>query len=385
MSAKSYDVVIAGAGSVGLPAAYHLAARGVKTLVIDPLPSPGQGSNKAAIGGVRATHSKPSKIRLCLDSIAELSSWRERHGREIEWFAGGYVFVAYHEDDRRELLELLEVQQSHGLDIGWLERDELIERVPHLSAEGLLGGTYAPSDGSASPLLTARAYYEEAVRLGAEFHFGERITAIIRRHGRVVGVRTERGGYATATILNAAGAWGQAVARMAGLDVPVTPDSHEAGITEPLAPLFDPMVVDIRPGEGVKNSYFYQRREGQILFCLTPDPPFLGTDRRETSGFLPRIADRMVDRVPILSRAKVRRTWRGLYPMTPDGSPIIGAVEELPGYLQAVGMCGQGYMLGPGVGQLIARLVSGALSDHDHEVLKDLSANRDFTSAEALG
>ena len=57
----------------------------------------------------------------------------------------------------------------------------------------------------------------------------------------------------------------------------------------------------------------------------------------------------MVDLVPRLRHLKVRRTWRGLYPMTPDGFPIVGKERELAGYYHAVGMCGQGYMLGPGI------------------------------------
>ena len=110
-----------------------------------------------------------------------------------------------------------------------------------------LGGTYSPGDGSASPLLTAHAFCARAAECGAEFRFRERVTGIIRRHGRVVGVRTDKGGYATKLVINAAGPWARAVAQMCGLDVPVMPDSHEAGITEPVERFLEPMVVDIRP------------------------------------------------------------------------------------------------------------------------------------------
>lgn len=384
MTTQTFDAVVVGAGSVGLPAAVEMARAGVRTLVVDQFPSPGQGSNKAAIGGIRATHSTPAKIRLCLDSIRVFSTWKEAHGDEIEWQQGGYCFVAYRAEEERTLKDLLQVQKRYGLDIDWLGREALLARVPCLNPDGLLGGTFSPGDGSASPLLSSVAFHREARRLGVAFRFGERVTGIIRRKGKVVGVRTDKGGYATETVVNAGGPWARTVAQGGGLDVPVVPDSHEAGITEPVAPFLPTMLVDIRPAPGSKNYYFYQHRPGQVVFCITPEPPVVGTDRRETSGYLPMIARRMVDLVPRLSNLRVRRTWRGLYPMTPDGSPIVGAAAELPGMVHAVGMCGQGYMLGPGVGALLSRLVTSRLSAEDRETLEELSPSRQFGRAEAL-
>ena len=384
MTTKVYDVIIIGAGSVGLPTAFFLAQAGFKPLVIDQFASPGQGSNKAAIGGIRATHSAPSKINLCLKSIEVFSTWQETYGDNIEWYPGGYSFVAYREQEERALKDLLKVQQTFGLNIRWLERDDLLEVIPDLKREGLMGGTFSPQDGSASPLLSAHAFYTQARARGVEFHWRERVTGIIRRRGRVVGVRTDQGGYATGTVINAAGPWARGVAQMAGLDVPVVPDSHEAGITEPVAHFLGPMVVDVRPADGSKNYYFYQHRPGAIVFCITPEPPIVGTDRRETSVFLPMIARRMVDLMPKLANVKVRRTWRGLYPMTPDGSPIVGRVREPEGYIYAVGMCGQGYMLGPGVGALLTHLVQDNLTPEDEQALEELSPYREFGGEEKL-
>jgi sarcosine oxidase subunit beta len=384
MSTQVYDAIVVGAGSVGLPTAVSLAQAGLRPLVIDQFPGPGQGSNKAAIGGIRATHSQPAKIRLCLDSLRIFSTWKETHGHDLEWQANGYAFVAYRDREERELKELLRVQQQHGLNIRWVDRAEMLAAVPDLNPGELRGGTFSPDDGSASPLLSSVGFYNRARSLGVEFRFGERVTGIIRRRGRVAGVRTDRGGYATGTVVNAGGAWARSLAQAAGIDVPVVPDSHEAGITEPVAPFLGPMLVDIRPFEGSKNYYFYQHKPGQVVFCITPEPPVVGTDRRETSSFLPMIARRMVDLVPKLTNIKVRRTWRGLYPMTPDGSPIIGPARELDGYIHAVGMCGQGYMLGPGVGSLVTRLVTGQLTDGDREVLDELRPDREFGGSEAL-
>mgnify|MGYP006287084593 CR=1 FL=1 len=384
MTTKVYDAVIIGAGSVGLPTALSLAEAGLQPLVVDQFASPGQGSNKAAIGGIRATHSARSKIRLCIESLQVFSTWEETYGDDIEWHRGGYSFVAYREREEEALKDLLDVQHGFGLEIKWLNRDDLLDVIPSLNRNNLIGGTYSPNDGSASPLLSAHAFYKRAAEQGARFHFNERVTGIITRRGKVVGVRTDRGGYATETVINAAGAWGRQAARMAGLDAPVTPDSHEAGITEPVRRFLEPMVVDLRPAEGSKNYYFYQHGTGALVFCITPEPPIVGTDRRETSEFLPMIAPRMVGLMPKLANIRVRRTWRGLYPMTPDGFPIVGRSKRLEGYIFAVGMCGQGFMLGPGLGSLLCRLVQEDMTTEDEETLKELSPYREFGAEEKL-
>ena len=88
--------------------------------------------------------------------------------------------------------------------------------------------------------------------------------------------------------------------------------------------------------------------------------------------------------MPILSNIRVRRTWRGTYPMTPDGNPIIGKVDGIDGYLIAAGTCGQGFMLGPGVGQLLAHTISGDLNQNEKECLKRMCYNRSFKTKELL-
>lgn len=381
---KHYDVIIIGAGSVGTPAAFSLAGDGVRTLVIDRRPSVGQGSNKAAIGGIRATHSDPAKIRLCLRSIEILSTWKGRYGDEIEWYKGGYCFVAYTEREERILKDLLKIQKPYGLNIDWLDKDDLLKVVPDLNPRDLIGGTVSPDDGNVSPLLVTHAFYRHARELGAEFHFNEAVTGIVVESGRVRGVKTDKSQYGADVVINAAGAWASPVAASVGLDMPVKPDSHEAAITEAVARFLDPMVVDIRPVIGSANYYFYQHYTGQIVFCITPSPSIWGEDTRETSSFLPMIARRMVDVMPRLANIRVRRTWRGLYPMTPDGFPIVGWAKEADGFLLAVGMCGQGLMLGPGLGELIARMARKSTTQEDQEMMAILSPYRQFAGQEKL-
>jgi len=381
---RSFDVIIVGAGSVGTPTALALAASGLKVLALDRLPSVGQGSNKRAIGGLRATHSDPAKIRICLRSLEIFATWKQRTGVDIEWHQGGYSYVAYRPEEERTLKELLAGQKAGGLNIDWLDAPALLEVIPDLRRDGLIGGTFSPEDGNASPLLAIHAFYRRAQALGAVFRFDERLTGLIASGGRVAGVRTDKGEYGAPVVINAAGPWGAEVAAMAGIDVPVRPDSHEGAVTEAVARFLGPMVVDIRPVAGSANYYFYQHATGQVIFCITPSPSLWGMDVRETSSFLPMVASRMVDLIPRLKNLRVRRTWRGLYPMTPDGFPIVGWARELEGYMLAVGMCGQGFMLGPGLGELIARMVLGTTTGDDRETLTYLSPYREFKGMEKL-
>lgn len=383
-SETNYDVIIIGAGSIGVPSAYFMASAGLKVLVVDMYPSVGQASNKHAIGGIRATHSDPSKILLGNRSIEVFSNWQNEHGDDIEWQQGGYSYVAYEEKHANLLKDLVSWQQEHQLNISWLEKQDLLEIIPNLNPEHLLGGTYSPDDGSASPLISAFAFHKRATEAGAVFHFNERVLDILTEGSRVLGIKTDKNLYFAQFIVNAAGGWAKPLSAKIGLDVPVEPDSHEAAITEPVGRLFYPMIVDMRSYPGSANFYFYQHPTGKIIFCMTPDPPIWGTHTIASSDFLPKASRRLVELMPILKYIRVRRVWRGTYPMTPDGSPIIGKVDGLEGFLLAVGMCGQGFMLGPGVGQLLTRMALNDLDKADKMILKSLSFYRDFDEVERL-
>jgi len=379
---SNYDVVIIGAGSVGVPAALALSESKLKVLVIDDQPSCGQGQNKKAIGGIRATHSDKGKIKICRKSIEIFSIWEEKYGDDIGWIAGGYSFPAYSLEDENKLKELLKIQKSFGLNIDWISADEYKKIVPGICETDLRGATYSPDDGSASPMLSNNAFYFKSIEFGAEYKFKEQVKYIEYKENNSFKVITDKGSYFSKFLVNAAGNNAADIGKMVGIDLPVVPDSHEGAITEPVQRFFDPMIVDMRPAEGSANYYFYQNNEGQVIFCITPEPPIIGTDSESTSVFLPQVAKRMVALFPKLANLKIRRTWRGQYPMTPDGFPIVGRTREIPNFINAVGMCGQGFMLGPGLGELIDRIIRDDLSEEDIDVMKSFDAYRDFSGME---
>ena len=380
----SYDVIVIGAGSVGVPIAMALGEKGVKTAVVDQNPSPGQGENKHAIGGIRATHSDPAKILTCLRSIEIFAHWKEQFGDDIEWLKGGYTFPVYRDKDAKLLKGMLPFQKRAGLKIDFKGPQRIREIVPGINPDGLIGGTYSPNDGSASPLLSISAFYRRARELGVQFHFNAQINKILAENGTVQAVETESSRYYAGAVVDAAGACSRLLCKSLDINMPVFPDSHEAGISEPVESFFTTMVVDIRPAPGSKNYYFYQNRRGQVIFCMTPDPLVVGTDVRETSSFLPLVSTRMLDLLPRLKNLRVRRVWRGLYPMSPDGSPLVGWNREKVGLLHATGMCGQGFMLGPGLGEVVARMVTQESNEQDQIILSDFSPYREFNAQETL-
>lgn len=383
---SNYDVIIIGAGSVGLPTAFFLAREKLKVLVIDELPSPGQGQNKSAIGGVRATHSDAAKIQTCRLSLKVFSGWKEEYEDDIHFQPGGYCFPAYEEEHRKSLKQLLDLQKKYGLNIDWLDADDIVKLLPGINPKGLKGGTYSPEDGNVSPILTARAFYNQAIKRGAKFKFQERVIGLEKQKGSEIKVKTDKGTYTTEKVINAAGANAREVGKIMGVDLPVFPDSHEAGVTEPVKPFFQPLVVDIREFPGSKNFYFYQEKDGHIIFCLTPQPIVPGLSRDSTSSFLPQAARRLIYLFPRLRNIRVRKVWRGLYPMTPDGVPIVDQLKDSDGlFYVAVGFCGQGFMLGPGIALNLVNLITKGKPLLPEDIFRSFSLYRDYTRpSEAL-
>ncbi|OQY29989.1 MAG: sulfurtransferase [Candidatus Cloacimonetes bacterium 4572_55] len=380
---KKYDVVIIGAGSIGTPLSYYLTKKGVETAVIEKEASVGRGQNRSAIGGIRATHSDPAKIWVCQRTIDIVRRMKEEHGIDVDWLEGGYLYPIYTEQHETKLKKLLKIQKQYGLNIDWITPDAIRELAPGINREGLRGGTYSSGDGSASPLKMADAYYMLALNAGVDFYFKEEVLSLRRNGSRIEEVVTHKNRYQAGLIVDASGAHARKIEKMIGLNIPVYPDSHEAGITEPVKPFLKPMIVDIRPEKGSANYYFYQNKEGQVVFCITLNPKIPGLDTDSSSIFLPMVIKRMVNLYPRLRNLRVRRTWRGLYPMTPDGFPIVSFPKEIDNLLLTVGMCGQGFMIGPGLGEMLAEIIVDK-TDQYNEILDQLTLYRSFRGDEIL-
>ena len=163
---------------------------------------------------------------------------REEHGLDIEWRQGGYMYVAYDRMREKSFKDLLVAQKSAGLDIDWIGPDRIASLAPGINPAGLMGGTFSPRDGYASPLMTSTAFHALAMRAGVDFRFGETLRSFRMDAGEILSLATDREEYSAPLFVDAAGADASEVAECAGLSLPVHPDCHEAGVTEAVGTLY---------------------------------------------------------------------------------------------------------------------------------------------------
>eukprot|EP00824_Muranothrix_gubernata_P010171 TRINITY_DN23054_c0_g1_i1.p1 TRINITY_DN23054_c0_g1~~TRINITY_DN23054_c0_g1_i1.p1 ORF type:complete len:328 (+),score=70.96 TRINITY_DN23054_c0_g1_i1:43-1026(+) len=307
------DALVVGAGSIGVPIAMNLALRGMRVVVVERKGSSGQGDNKRALGGVRACHSDPSKIVCGQMALEVFRTWKDQYGDDIEYNQGGYLFPAYTEGIETTLRSLFPIHRQFNVGSYWADPKEIQEKIaPGLNQTDLRGGLFSPHDATCSPMLTINAFARRAKSLGVTFKYNSSVAEILTKGDRVTGVKTEQGDTIEAqTVIDCAGGNSAPLFRRFA-DLAIMPDSHDAAITEPVEKFSDAMVVDLRARPGSKNSYFYQNKHGQIIFCLTPDPLIPGTDCEETASFLPLCAPRILDLMPRLKTVRVRRQWRGV-------------------------------------------------------------------------
>jgi sarcosine oxidase subunit beta len=374
--APAVDAIVIGGGIVGLASAFHLSKRGQKVLLLEKN-YPGSGSTGRCIGGIRQQFSTPGAIRLMRESVRQFRQMREEFGFSIEYLEGGYLFLA-HDLQRLETFKaILPLQRSLGLNVEILDAAACLKIAPSLNPDGLQGGVFSPEDGQAYPFKVIEGYIQEIKKLGSRVSFFSEVKEIIVQRQAVVGVKTAGGETVHApVILNAAGPWAREIGQMAGLDLPIAPEEHEAFITDRVPPLFSTMVVDYR----TDGCYFYQRSNGQVIGCYSPVPNKPGIITESSLEFLVEMSRRTARLVPALANARVIRHWGGCYSMTPDGSPFIDRTG-IRGFYVANGMSGHGFMFAPAIGRYMSEIILDGRYPFDWS---EFSVNRDFSRQELM-
>jgi sarcosine oxidase subunit beta len=396
---ETADVVIIGSGIVGSSVAYHLAEQGcTNVLVIEREAHQGKGSTGKSMGGVRAQFSTPVNIQMSRYSIDFFSRFDEVMGHPADYRAHGYLFCATNERHLQYLKSNRERQIALGVkDVELVSRDDIAKFVPQLRVDDIVGGTFCQTDGFVDPHSVMMGFMLKARERGVKLWLDTQVTGIevesdagtagvppanrarkapstatagetpaVPVAGRITGVTTTRGSVSTSIVVNAAGPWAAAVARLAEAELPVQPLRRQLVPTEPFdgLPQRFPMVIDMSTG-------FHFRREGKGILLAWNDPeetPGFKTDF--DPGFIEKILTRAASRVPRLAEAEVnpRRAWAGLYEMTPDHHAVIGPAPNVAGLYFVNGFSGHGVMHSPASGRITADLIL-----HGHSDLIDAS------------
>ena len=357
---ESADVVIVGGGIMGCALAYQLRRRNVDVLLLERETLGSQSTGKCA-GGVRQQFSNEGNVRLQRMSVGMLESFEEEIGHPADFRQIGYLFVLTQPQQVEDFGHNMDLWHRVGLsEARWVDPAEAQRMVPVLKVDDVLGCTFCPTDGIASPADVTSGYAAAARRLGARLKEGVAVTGIDVASGRVQGVRTSAGDVATRLIFNCAGAWSASIGRMAGLEIPILPYRRHIAVTStfPAVPRNNPMTVDFQT-----SLYFHPEGDGVLIGM---------SDREEPPGyvedvsweFLEKMFAQAARRAPALAAAGVKTAWAGLYEMTPDHQAILGPMGEVEGFWCAAGFSGHGFMQGPAAALLLTQL----LLDHTSEI-----------------
>lgn len=365
------DVVIIGAGVMGASVAYHLAARGCRSvLVLDQNSQPGEGSTLKATGGFRCQFGTAINVRLSLLSREKLKHFSEELGIDPGYRPCGYLFVAMRDSTLKDLFSAQATQKAAGLtEVQQLDRKDVVDLNPAINVDQITGGVYCATDGFIRANQILKGYIDNASSLGVRFEYGVRQIGFDRTGG-IKSVQTTAGEIHSGIIVNAAGAWAGLVGESAGCSIPIHPVRRQVGVTKgcDLLPEDMPMTVYVDDG------YHLRVRDGRVLLLWPDDPP--QSDPFNTSvsdSWLEEVVKKTESRIPLLKGVPIdrERCWAGLYEMSPDKHALLGPAPGIENLYLINGSSGHGVMHAPALGQLLAEIIlDGQASSLDVHALR---------------
>ncbi len=362
----SADVVVVGAGVVGVACAYRLAQAGARVRLCERS-HVASGSSGACEGNVLAWDKELEReLPLALRSAQLWAELAEELPDDFEYDRKGSVIVAETEAELQAVAERARTLAALGvagevLDAAGLRREE-----PHVAPD-LPGGVLHPGDAQLEPRLATAALARAAAARGAAITLGEPVRRIVRAgDGRAVAVETATSRIATGAVVVAAGVWTPALLETAGLSVPVTPRKGQVVVLERSPVRFRRKLSEA----GYVAAVEADEAELQVAMVVESTPSgtaLLGSSRRHV-GFdceveIPvaaAIARRAARFFPVLREARALRVYAGLRPLTPDHVPIVGPFAAAPNVCVATGHEGAGIGLAPASAELVAAWYTGA-------------------------
>lgn len=355
MSPRCHTLII-GAGIMGLGIAWRLARLGVTNLIVLERGYLSAGASGRNGGGLRQQWSTEDNIELMLENMRLFKEMTRELGVNVWLRQGGYLFLLDRPEEVEAFTKSAALQNRHGLPTRVLSPREAQTLVPGLRTEGILAAAWNPSDAVIFPWSVLWGYAEALRGYGIPILERTTVTGLEQSGERITTVVTDRGDFQADFVVNAAGAWGAEIARLAGVECPNQAVRHEILATEPLKPWLDPMVVHF--GSGL---YFSQSMRGELIAGITVPGHRPGEYTSASSWeFVALISRSLLRFLPQLGTLRILRQWAGPYDLTPDNKPILGPVPGGENFIQVHGFAGHGFMMAPVICKLVAEwLVEG--------------------------
>ena len=362
--ADACEVAIIGAGVIGCSVAFHLARMGQKGVrIFEREALPGMGSTSKANGGIRAQFTTEVNVRMSLASMDILDALETELGDPPVYRKAGYLFVTGRPDRLEGMCRAADFQKSRGVVVEVLDDAGVRRRAPWVGG-AVAGGTFGARDGFIDPGRLANFFLAGATRRGVAIRYDTDVVGADRT-GPGYRLRTSAGDVVAARVVNAAGPYAARVAELFGVKVPVVPVRRHLVLSGPCPrmPAEIPMTIDADSGVLV-------RREGDrvlIAYSNPDEPP--GFNTAFDAQLAERFIEPLMERFPLVAEAglDMRRSWAGLYEVTPDHHAIID--EPLPGFFLANGFSGHGVMHSPAAGRCVADMILAGKSSIDISAL----------------
>jgi len=386
MKSSQADVVIIGAGIIGSSIAYHLSQEKLRVILLER-GDIASGSSGACDGLVFLQSKRAGvHLELAIESRRRFSLLSRELPVPIEYKETGGMVVIETEEEMAAMQSFVKHQRAGGLEVSLVDSDRAHQLEPYL-ADHILGATHSPLDGQVNPIALTIGFALGAKARGVRVVTGTTVQGIDLKAGKVAAVETNAGCFKTDIVINAAGAHAAEIGKMVGVSIPIKPRRGQILVTEVcpsivrhcmisakyIAAKYDPGIASAN-GEGISIE---QTQNGNFLLGSTRE--FVGFEKRTTAAGLQRIAAKTACLIPALEDVNVIRAFAGLRPYTPDGLPILGPVEEVPGFFMAAGHEGDGIALAPITGELIAQMIARGESDIS---LEDFRLDRFFDNGQ---
>jgi glycine/D-amino acid oxidase-like deaminating enzyme len=312
------QIVVIGGGIIGCSTAYHLARdhkADVLLLEQGQLTSGSTWHAAGLVGQLRSSASITQVLKYSVDLYKRLAA---ETGLETGWKMTGCLRLATAPDRWTEFRRLATTARSFGMEMHLIPPDEVKRMWPLMDTSDLIGASWLPTDGQASPSDIARSLAKGARMHGATLLEGVRVTGFRMEGDRIVAVETTQGEVLCEKVVNCAGQWARQVGRMAGIEVPLQPIKHQYIITEPL-PGLSTDAPTIRDPD--RRTYFKEEVGGLVMGGYEPDPqPWTTGDVPSDWEFrlfdddwdhFAQHMEQAITRVPALAEAGVKQMING--------------------------------------------------------------------------